>query len=154
MVKIGMNKVIKDNGFTLVEVLVALAILIIGLFGTLSLGITSINQNAYTRHLAQATNLAEEQLENLLSLPFNHSSLTDTDGDGASGLDDADSLTVDHSYSGNPVNDRFFLYWNVAEDKADTVTTFGVKTIVVLVKWKEGGLWHTFKVSSLKARTR
>jgi prepilin-type N-terminal cleavage/methylation domain-containing protein len=152
MVRAGMSRIKKDSGFTLVEVLIALAILVIGLLGTLTLGITSINQNAYTRHLAQATTLAEEELENLLSLPYTHSSLTDTDGDGADGLDDADSTTADHSFSGNPVDDRFYIYWNVAEDRAGTTVAYGVKTIVVIVRWREGGNWHTFKVSSIKAR--
>lgn len=154
MVKAGMNRIKGDKGFTLIEVLVALVILVIGLLGTLSLGITSINQNAYTRHLSRATTLAEEQLENLLLLPFNHPSLTDTDGDGYIGLDDEDSTTVDHSYIGNPVDERFYIYWNVAENRADTTSVYGVKTLVVLVRWMEGNTWHTFKISSMKARIR
>lgn len=144
----GMN----DRGFTMIEVLIALVILFIGLLGIMSMHITSIYQNVYTRHLNKATHLADKKMEELLSLPYSHPFLSDTDGDGSSGLDDADSTSADHFDPSNPIGGLFYVYWNVAPDVADTTIFTGVKTITVIVKWHERGTWHTYKISSLKVR--
>ena len=56
-----------ENGFTLIEVLVALTIFSIGLLALASMQVTSLRGNANAQVLTSATTLAEGTLEGLLS---------------------------------------------------------------------------------------
>jgi prepilin-type N-terminal cleavage/methylation domain-containing protein len=58
------------RGFSLVEVLLALMILSVGLLAVAQLQVTAIRSLAYSRHLSTATQLGEQQLEYLRSLPY------------------------------------------------------------------------------------
>ena len=62
----------KQGGFTLIEVLVSMLILLIGLLGTASMQLVSMqaNQNAYIR--SQATYIAGEFLDRIRSNPEGH----------------------------------------------------------------------------------
>lgn len=113
------NKRIALNlrGFTLIEVLMVLAIFSIGILAVASLQMASVKGNAAARRITEKTALAENQIEYLLKLPYGHDDLnpaqnphgpiqegvyavnwnvsdTDLDGDGT---DDAKTITVDVS---------------------------------------------------------
>jgi prepilin-type N-terminal cleavage/methylation domain-containing protein len=62
-------------GFTIVEVLVALAIFSIGILAVFALQIRSINQNAAARIQGEETNLATRTMERLIALPYLHDDL-------------------------------------------------------------------------------
>lgn len=57
-------------GFTLVEVLIAMVVLAVGLLALAQLQVAAINGLAYSRHFSVATQLAEGQMEKLMSYPF------------------------------------------------------------------------------------
>jgi type IV pilus modification protein PilV len=57
-------------GFTLIEVLIAMAIFAIGILAVTSMQMHSINQNASARMQTEATTLAVDWMERLLSLPY------------------------------------------------------------------------------------
>ena len=59
-----------DRGFTMVELLIALALSMIGLLGLMALQMTAIKGNANSRNFAEATALAQEKLEKLQVLPY------------------------------------------------------------------------------------
>ena len=63
------------RGFTLIEVLVALAIFSIGILAVASLQIQSVNLNAKARMQTEATNLAVECLERLKMLSYDDADL-------------------------------------------------------------------------------
>lgn len=105
-----------DKGFTLMEVLIAIAIFSIGILGVASLQISSVNYNSYARKVTEATTLGVETMENLMILPY-----------------DADELDP----GANPqqiVNDPYTVSWNVTED-----TGLSLKTINMTVTWSERG---------------
>ena len=63
------------RGFTLIEVLIALAIFSIGILAVASMQIQSINLNASAQMQSEATTLAVEWLERLKMLPYDHTDL-------------------------------------------------------------------------------
>jgi len=60
----------EPRGFTLIEVLVALFVLAVGLLALIQLQVAAISGLAYSRHFSVATQLAEGQMEKLMSYPF------------------------------------------------------------------------------------
>ena len=54
-----------DNGFTLVEVLVAILILTVGLLGMASLTVAIIQGNKFSSDLTTATTLAQDKMEEI-----------------------------------------------------------------------------------------
>ena len=70
-----MKKEIKNQGYTLIEVLIAMAIFALGFLALATLQIRSITQNASAKMITEATTMAVESLERLISLPYNHTDL-------------------------------------------------------------------------------
>ncbi len=66
------------RGFSLVEVLVAMTILSIGILGITSLAGTSVNTGAFAQNMTQATNIAQDRIEALQSIPYRNLQTTDT----------------------------------------------------------------------------
>jgi type IV pilus modification protein PilV len=69
------QKQITAHGFTIIEVMIAMAIFAIGILAVISMQIGSINQNAAARMQTKATSLAVECLEILKMLPYDHTDL-------------------------------------------------------------------------------
>lgn len=61
------SQINSQNGFTLVEVLVAVLIMVIGVFATLSLISTSMKANTHANQLTTKTALAQQMIEDMLS---------------------------------------------------------------------------------------
>jgi prepilin-type N-terminal cleavage/methylation domain-containing protein len=64
------NKKNNQQGLTLIEVIFALSIFAIGILAVSTLAITSVNSNSSSRRLTEATTLAEDRLERLMTLPY------------------------------------------------------------------------------------
>jgi prepilin-type N-terminal cleavage/methylation domain-containing protein len=64
-----------QHGFTLLEVMIALAIFAIGILAVSAMQISSINVNAGARMQTEATNVASDAMERLLALPYDHNQL-------------------------------------------------------------------------------
>jgi prepilin-type N-terminal cleavage/methylation domain-containing protein len=58
-----------QRGFTVVEVLIALLVLLIGMAGILSMQLTSVQATAFSRHATEASVLAEDKMEELRTMP-------------------------------------------------------------------------------------
>jgi prepilin-type N-terminal cleavage/methylation domain-containing protein len=56
-------------GFTIVELLVALTVLLIGITGLLSLQVTAMQSTSFSRHATEAAVLAEDRMEELRTAP-------------------------------------------------------------------------------------
>ena len=66
----------QENGFSLLEVLIALVILAIGLLAVAQMQITAIKGNAFGSGMTSASSLAANTLERLMALPYNDVQLT------------------------------------------------------------------------------
>ncbi|UCG06203.1 MAG: prepilin-type N-terminal cleavage/methylation domain-containing protein [Desulfobacterales bacterium] len=100
------NNVVYCNdcqGYSLIEVLIAMAVFSIGILAVFSMQITATNSNTMARGMTESYNCALDKAEELLALPFNDADLTagvhnlaknadgiDNDGDGLVDGDDAD----------------------------------------------------------------
>ena len=60
----------RQDGFTLVEILIAMFILVTALLGTAAVTATVINGNAFSSRMTQATTLAQEKMEELLGTGY------------------------------------------------------------------------------------
>ena len=105
---------INNQGLTLIEVIFALSIFAIGILAVSTLAITSVNSNSSSRRLTEATTLAEDRLERLMTLPY----ATVSDGEAQEG--------------------GYHISWSVVED--DIVDKS--KSIIVTVT-RTGGLKET-----------
>src|SRR4030042_2282080 len=65
----------KSEGFTLLEVMIALVILSVGLLGVCALQLVAIKTNAFSSEMTYATMIAQQQAEILKSLPFTNTNL-------------------------------------------------------------------------------
>lgn len=87
-----------EAGFTLIEVVIALAIFTIGILSVNAMQIASIKGNYVANGLTEATVLVSDKIENIMAIPYDHSDLDST---------------------GNPhstIVDSFTLTWNVEDD--------------------------------------
>ena len=119
------SKQMTNEGFTLVEVMIGMAIFLIGFLAVGSMQIAAINGNAGAREATEAATRATDQLETLIALPY-------------------DSIV-----SGGPVTDTDGAYpvrWDVVLDTPLEDT----KTITVTVDWQQRGP-RSFVVTYMKA---
>jgi len=106
------DKKFNNKGFTLIEILMALAVFSIGILGVASMQILSVNYNGYARRTTEATTIVTELIERTMTLPYD-----------ANDLDPAN----------NPRQVTAGIYtvtWNVT-DNVDN------KTINMTVSWPE-----------------
>ena len=123
-------KIIKNQtGFTLIELLIALVIFAVGILGVATMQTTSIKGNSKSRQISEASNVAADRIERMLSLDYSNPAFNDTDGNGTS--QDADSNGVDDDGGNFGLDDGLAasdgqddsdadgvddIYWNIAVD--------------------------------------
>ncbi len=116
---------VNQDGFTLVEVFVAMMIFLLGILPLFRLEIAAIEGNSYAQQLTKATGLGEARMEELLAMSY--TSLV------------AASPTL-QTVDGYAVN------WSKIEDIANT------QTITVTVDWTYKSKTHTINFKSIKAK--
>ena len=127
------KKVIKNarqmtnRGFTLVEVMIGMAIFFIGFLAIGTMQIAAINGNAGAREATEAATRATDQLETLIALPYG--SIVD----------------------GGPVTyGAYTVSWAVVDGTAALNTPLpNTKTITVTVTWLQRGP-RSFEVTYMK----
>ena len=74
---ISMKRLKKQEGFTLIEVIVALSIFSVGLLAIAALQGSAIRMNSTGNRLTEISTVAVDRLENLMSLPYTDPLLAD-----------------------------------------------------------------------------
>lgn len=110
---INKNKLCSQKGMTLLEVIVAIALLVTGMLAIAQMQIAAIQGNAAANRMSQAITLASDKVEKLIRATSN----------------DPDLSTGDHKDLNNPVN-GFDILWNIK-------TEGSAKYIHVTVQWKD-----------------
>ncbi len=144
-----MKKNNNQDGFTLIEVTVAIVILTIGILGAAAMQVASIDGNYTANRLTEAATWGGDQLETLMTLSYDDDMLKDDNGDGVAGLTNTDVGA--NLADGGPVlqdNQNFQIFWNVADD----YPIFGTKTIRVLIRRNDKGVQKTIMQDYIKMR--
>ena len=148
----------REQGFTLLEITIAIAILSIGLLAVATMQTTAIRGNTQAIGITEGITLAQDRAERIARLAYTDATLNDGAGtnDGPAGLDDnptdvANPLT-DQADPSNPilvggVGRPYNVYWNVARDWPITNTT----TIRVIVLWTDKGAQKRASVDVMRA---
>jgi len=132
--KTAIKKSQKDEGFTLIEVLIAISIFSIGLLAVATMQITSIKVNSTAGQITDRITLAQDKLEELMALPYSSPWLEDL-GDPPSGTDT-------NGNTHQETTDGYTISWTVTND----ALVFNTKLITVTVT----GRGKTTRVSYIK----
>jgi len=147
-----MKRVKQEEGYTLVEVLVALGILGFGLMAVATMQVTAIKTNARASGMSQGVTLAQAKAEDLMNLSYSAIVALDDDGDGTDqdadndgNDDDGGNFGLNDTVDGGGnviaddselnVNGRYSIYWNVAVNEPAANSS----RIRVIVTWTEKG---------------
>ena len=129
---------IRQKGFTLLEIMIAICILTVGLLGVASMQGSASRNNVLSDSRTAAAEWAANQMERLLPLAWDDPLLSDADGDGTAGLADL-GFDNDPSTQGDAdhqvVQGKFTIYWNVADNEIIDNT----KTVNLVVVWSDYG---------------
>ena len=118
----------RGNGFSLLEVLVALLLSAVGILAIGGLQIGSIKGNSFSQEVTQATVLSQDRLEELRKMDFDDS-----------------NLSIGHHDEGVLNGSGFSRYYDV-----ESISTT-LKAVTVTVGWTED-VDHSVFLSTLKAR--
>lgn len=123
-----------ESGFTLIEVLVAMALLAIGLLAIAAMQIHFAEGNTRSRQLIHATDIGLNKIGELTELDADDPKLDKTDPD-----DPDDRHEPDDPDSTYPLD--YNIYWDVTEDTTDTGED--ILIIDLSVEWKTGDQDHS-----------
>ena len=127
------SMIFKREGFSLIEVLIALIFSAIGLLAIASLQVTSVRGNFFSNNLMQATYVAQDRLEFLQNLPYDSSGLSQGNYDP----DPAGPITI----SGIVFNRTYAVSDHAA----------GYKLIHYTVTWNDG-VDHRISFSTIRSQ--
>ncbi len=121
-----------QNGFTLIEVLITMAIFSIGILALTAMQISGMNSNQFARTLATASTLAGDKIEKIMLISNNATELEA----GIIHKDTHEEGQIDYT-----------LEWEVTDD----VPADGSKQIDLIVKWEFNGKVKELKVTYFKS---
>jgi type II secretion system protein I len=124
----GVIKEPSETGFTLIEVLMAMAIFAIGILAVGSMQIAAMNGGASARRSTDAATIAQDQIEKIIA------------GDYDDLAAPADAV----------VNGRYSLNWAVAEDDLNGDGNNDAKNVTVTVTWPDKGGDRSFNLDFTK----
>lgn len=101
-----------NDGFTLLEVIVAISVLSIGILAVASMQIGAIQGNSFAGHVTGGTTWAQDKLEELMALPYEDPWLEAAGN--PPGLDSAGNTHEEVNYE--EVNSPYTIRWNVTDN--------------------------------------
>ncbi len=132
------------EGFTLLEIVIAMAIFAVGVLATATMQISAVKGNARGRDYSEATTIAMERVEQLLTRSWTHPDIQDANGNGVAGLDNG-MEPVPQAPDFSEVMGRYQVFWNVADNQFAPET----KTLALYVQWREQGENRTVRMRNI-----
>ncbi len=126
---INMRKLRENNGFTMVEVLISILIILIAIFAVMGLVLIIIKGNLQSKRSTVATTIAQEKLEDIIRKGHDHA-----------------DLTANSTGATNTAYKTFNWYIDVQDDTPATNT----KTVAVEVWWGAVGSGTTRRSVTLQ----
>jgi prepilin-type N-terminal cleavage/methylation domain-containing protein len=161
-----------QRGMSLVEVMVAVALLVIAATGIAQMTGQGIKLNADSRRITRATAIAQDLLGQIQTWDYDDPRLSNTTGsndqdygDGSQSFETPAGFTADHGEADLTLNGldwnglpaaalaagSYERYWNVAElDDTNSNGTADGKRIAVIVRWPHGTLFRRIVVYAAK----
>ena len=130
-----------NNGYSLLEVMVAFTILTVSILGILPVTAFMLKQNTNNAHFAQARYIMEQYSEFIRSVDYDDVMLTD-DGDTT---DLFNIITPDRCDSNTMYGQKYYVRLNIAQN----VPVTDVKTINITITWKDPSSNASEKISAL-----
>ena len=152
--KMTEKKRLDQQGFTLIETVVAIGILSIGIVTLISMQTTAIRGNSQASHQTIASDWSADQLEQIFAWEYtidgnDNPLLVDQTGNGVGGFDHTDEAGA--LADGGPIvspDGSYTIYWNIADDLLMPET----KSVRVIVERQEKGVIKTVTMDYLKAK--
>ena len=143
----------KQEGWTLIEVLVAIVVLCVGLLAVGTMQISAIRGNFMGGNTSIALTLASEKMEDLLNRNYTDAALADSKPANNANLTVITAANVDHEENvsdGGVVGAAGFYrrIWNVADTVTGASNWPTMKEITVIVTWENNR--HRVTVSSMR----
>jgi len=131
------------DGFTLIEVLIALVVFAVGVLGLALMQLSAIKGNSIANRVSQASTLASDQIERIMTWDYGDGRL-DEDNDNTYTLSNGDDVTFD-GHQADPQG-NYDAFWNVQEN----IPATGSKTVEVTVIWLDRGQRKELTLSTIK----
>ena len=151
----------RQDGFSLIEVIMAMVILAFGILGVMSAFRWSDAALRQSEVGTRALALAESRLEAKRAAPWSALLADDLDGDGRPDVfmrDDGelpDERAGDGLYTAKVERDGITLQWSVQPDRAGPAQTWGSAVIMASARYPVGpGRWRDVTVGTLRANPR
>ena len=128
-----------SNGFTLIEIIVALVILTIALLGLISTTVMVVKGNSFSKTMTTATTLAKDKLEELKSTNYASLSAGST----------TDYAKADSTQQGTQTAESMYTRtWTINSNSPAT----DMKTVEVNVQWNWQNVAHNVDIRSIVAK--
>jgi len=115
----GLRFLACQAGFSLIEVMIAIAVFAIGILAVASMQETAVGGNAKAHYISEATGWAVDRMETLLNLDYDDPLLDDSAGTnaGIGGLDDGLATGTTADGTSTSADGNYTILWNVAKDE-------------------------------------
>ncbi len=126
------KKKAREQGFTLVEVLVAMIILAVGIVAVSQLTVMGVRASTLMNRHMYARDVLNRRHEVLMGLPVNDPLLT---YQTSSSLDD--TIAPDHQVADTTHGGLYRVMWNIADSTISGAADTRFKTVRVIISWPQ-----------------
>jgi type IV pilus assembly protein PilV len=135
------QSITQQEGFTLLEVLVAVSIFTIGILSANIMQISSIKGDSTASRITTSSNWAAGRVEQLIGSGY--ANIIDTNGDGAAGMDYTDTVGEPADGTDTSPDGVYQIFWNVNDGQDVT----NVKAVRVITRWSDRGGQRTLTLN-------